>query len=130
MLRNRESGYQVIGKSLAAAIVVIFVLSVVVFAEEKQFVYDSKGKRNPFIPLVTEDGRLVNLDKVEVPVGDVSVEGIIFDKKGRSYAIVNGAVVGIGDAIAGYEVLKIENNKVLFIKDGQIKEFIMHKEGE
>ncbi len=113
-----------------ATIVVIFVLSVAVFAEEQQFVYDPKGKRNPFIPLVTEDGRLVNLDKVEVPVGDVSVEGIIFDKKGRSYAIVNGAVVGIGDAISGYEVLKIENNKVLFIKDGQIKEFIMHKEGE
>jgi hypothetical protein len=129
MLRNRESGHQVIGIPLAA-IVVIFVLSVAVFAEEQQFVYDPKGKRNPFIPLVTEDGRLVNLDKVEVPVGDVSVEGIIFDKKGRSYAIVNGAVVGIGDAISGYEVLKIENNKVLFIKDGQIKEFIMHKEGE
>ena len=130
MLKNRESGDQVIGLSKAFAIAVVFILVTVAFAEEQQFVYDSKAKRNPFIPLVTEDGRLVNLDKVEVPIGDVSVEGIIFDKKGRSYAIVNGAVVGIGDAIAGYEVLKIENNKVLFIKDGQIKEFIMHKEGE
>jgi len=114
---------------IAMGIVISFVFCVA-FAEEKQFVYDSKSKRNPFIPLVTEDGRLVKLDTVEVPKGDVFVEGIIFDKKGRSYAIVNGTVVGIGDAIAGYEVLKIENNKVLFIKDGQIKEFIMHKEGE
>lgn len=116
--------------SMIAMGIVISFVSRVAFAEDQQFIYDPKGKRNPFIPLVTEDGRLVNLDKVEVPVGDVSVEGIIFDKKGRSYAIVNGAVVGIGDAIAGYEVLKIENNKVLFIKDGQIKEFMMHKEEE
>ena len=130
MLRNSVSEYHGVRVLIISAAMLMFLMSYVVFAEEQQFVYDSKGKRNPFIPLVTEDGRLVNLDKVEVPVGDVSVEGIIFDKKGRSYAIVNGKVVGIGDAIAGYEVLKIESTKVLFIKDGQIKEFIMHKEGE
>jgi type II secretory pathway component PulC len=130
MSKNRESGDQVIGLSAVVAVVTIFVLSVVAFAEDQQFVYDSKSKRNPFIPLITEDGRLVKLDKVEVPSGDVTVEGIIFDKKGRSYAIVNGTVVGIGDAIAGYEVLKIQSDKVLFIKDGQIRELEMHKEGE
>lgn len=130
MLKDRKSGHQVIGLSAVVVVVAIFVLSITAFAEDQQFVYDSKAKRNPFIPLITEDGRLVKLDKIEVPSGDVSVEGIIFDKKGRSYAIVNGTVVGIGDAIAGYEVLKIESNRVLFIKDGQIKEFEMHKEGE
>ncbi|MCX5705585.1 MAG: hypothetical protein NTZ92_05985 [Candidatus Omnitrophica bacterium] len=130
MLRNSVSEYHGVRVSIISAVMLMFLMSCVVFAEEQQFVYDSKSKRNPFIPLVTEDGRLVKLDNIEVPKGDVFVEGIIFDKKGRSYAIVNGTVVGIGDAIAGYEVLKIENNKVLFIKDGQIKEFIMHKEGE
>lgn len=130
MLKDRKSGHQVIGLSAVVVVVVIFVLSITAFAEDQQFVYDSKAKRNPFIPLITEDGRLVKLDKVEAPSGDVTVEGIIFDKKGRSYAIVNGTVVGIGDAIAGYEVLKIQSDKVLFIKDGQIKELEMHKEGE
>jgi hypothetical protein len=58
------------------------------------------------------------------------VEGIIFDKKGRSYAIVNGEVVGIGDAVAGYEILKIENDKVVFIKESKITEIKVNKEGE
>jgi hypothetical protein len=111
---------------MAAAMLFLFSIA---FAQEKQFTYDTKGKRNPFIPLITSDGRLLKLDKEEV-TGDLAVEGIIFDKKGRSYAIANGQVVGIGDSIAGYEVLKIENNKVLFIKDGQIREIAIHKEGE
>jgi hypothetical protein len=108
---------------------IIFFIAGIALAEEQQFTYDSKGKRNPFIPLLTEDGRLVKLDKEEAK-GDLQVEGIIFDKRGRSYAIVNSQVVGIGDSIAGYAVLKIENNKVVFIKEDKITEIEIHKEGE
>ena len=97
---------------------------------EEQLAYDAKGKRNPFIPLITEEGRPISLEKEEVAKGDLSVEGIIFDKRGRSYAIINGAVLGIGDSVAGYQILKIENNKVVFIKEGQIKEIEMQGEGE
>jgi hypothetical protein len=86
------------------------------FAQD-QFVYDPKGKRDPFIPLVTPEGRLLNLD-TEQSKGTLNLEGIIYDEKGISYAIVNGAVVKIGDTIEGSQVLKIENNKVVFIKDG------------
>jgi len=86
---------------------------------EEQFIYDSKGKRNPFIPLVTPDGRLLNLDKDQVK-GDLSVEGIIYDKQGSSFAIVNGSVVVAGDTIGDYQVLKIEEDKVFFLKQDQI----------
>jgi hypothetical protein len=113
---------------IAAAIVMFFVFCAA-YAQEQQFTYDSKGKRNPFIPLLTSDGRLLKLDKEEAK-GDLQVEGVIFDKRGRSYTIVNGQVVGIGDSIAGYEVLKIENNKVLFIKESKITEIEIRKEGE
>ena len=34
------------------------------FAQE-QFTYNAKGKRDPFIPLVTADGRLLKLDQEE-----------------------------------------------------------------
>ena len=95
-----------------------FTLSV--FAQE-QFVYDAKGRRNPFIPLVTSDGRLLKLDK-EQTQQDLLVEGIIYDKQGRSYAIVNGSILGIGDSIGDYQVLKIQDKKVAFIKDGIIRE--------
>ena len=98
------------------------------FAQD-DFKYDSHGKRNPFIPLVTSDGRLLRLDKEEGPSALV-LEGIIYDKQGRSYAVVNGTVAGIGDSVEGYQVLKIEPDKVTFIKEGQTLEVQLKKEDE
>ncbi|MDD5238691.1 MAG: hypothetical protein PHU96_07035, partial [Candidatus Omnitrophica bacterium] len=88
---------------------------------EGDFVYDAKGKRNPFIPLVTSEGRLLKLDKEESTSGikELSIEGIIYDKQGRSFVLINGTVAGIGDIVGDYQVLKIEENKVIFIKEGQ-----------
>src|SRR3989338_6761834 len=98
----------------------------IAFAQEG-FIYDHKGKRNPFIPLVTQEGRLMKLDKEEAK-GDLSIEGIIYDKYGRSFAIVNSSVVGVGDAVGGYQVLRVEENKVIFIKEGQVVEVDLKKE--
>ena len=96
---------------------------------QAEFVYDAKGKRNPFIPLVTPQGRLLKLDKQEATsVGGLAVEGIIYDKFGRSFAIVNTNVVGIGDSVGDYQVLKIQENKVIFIKDGEPLEVELTKE--
>ena len=97
---------------------------------QDEFVYDSKSKRNPFIPLVTPDGRLMKLDKEEEKKGDLIVEGIIYDKNGRSFAIVNTSVVGIGDFVGEYRVLKIEQTKVIFIKEDQTLEVPLSVEKE
>ncbi len=94
-----------------------------------EFVYDAKGRRNPFIPLVTPEGRLLKLDKQEAAAsGGIAIEGIIYDKLGRCFAIVNASVVGIGDTVGDYQVLKIFENKVVFIKDGQPLEVELTKE--
>lgn len=95
---------------------------------QEQFVYDAKGKRNPFIPLVTPDGRLLKLEKEETASG-LLLEGIIYDEHGLSYAIVNGAVVRVSDKVGDYQVLKIEKNKVIFIKSGQTLEVELKEEG-
>lgn len=92
-----------------------------------EFKYDAKEKRNPFIPLITSEGRLLKLDKEEAH-GNLAVQGIVYDKQGRSYAIVNDSVVAIGDNIGDYRVWKIEQNKVIFIKDGQAMEIELKKE--
>lgn len=89
--------------------------------------YNAKGKRNPFIPLVTSDGRLMNIQDEEA-TSAVNLEGIIFDKKGISYAIVNGDVVKVGNKVGEYQVLKIEEKKVIFIKEGQPLEIELKKE--
>ena len=107
---------------------ILFAFCATAFAQEV-FVYDPKGKRNPFIPLVTPEGRLVKLDKEEA-AGPLRIEGIIYDKHGRSFAVVNGFVVAIGDVVGDYQILKIEDNKVIFIKEGQVIGVDLKKEGE
>jgi len=105
-----------------------FVFYGVAFAQE-EFTYDAKAKRNPFIPLVTPEGRLLKLDKQDATsVEGLAIEGIIYDKFGRSCAIVNTNVVGIGDWVGDYQVLKIQENKVIFIKDGVPLEVELTKE--
>jgi hypothetical protein len=103
-----------------------FAFCLLCFAQE-DFVYDSEGRRDPFLVLVTPDGRLLKLDQ-ESKKG-LLLEGIIYDKNSLSYAIVNGTIVRVGEKVEDYQVLKIEKNKVLFIKKGQITE-IQLKEGE
>ncbi|MFH0864327.1 MAG: hypothetical protein V1858_04555 [Candidatus Gottesmanbacteria bacterium] len=97
------------------------------FAQER-FEYDSQGKPDPFTPWVTAEGRLQILASQEKKVGsELDLEGIIFDKYGLSYAVVNGEVVKIGDTIDGYQILKIEEKRVIFIKEGELKEIDMEE---
>jgi len=101
-------------------------LTFCLFAEE-QFSYDSQGRRDPFVALVTSDGRLLNLE----PQGEVEgimLEGIIYHRDGDSYAIVNGDIVKENDKIGKYEVKKIEEKKVIFAKEGQNIEVELEKE--
>ena len=100
-----------------------------VFAQN-EFVYDDHGKRDPFIPLVTADGRLVKLEDETTKATMLAVEGIMCDEHGISYALVNGEIIKIGDTIGGYQVLRIEKNKVIFIKEGNSTEVELKKEGE
>ena len=105
-----------------ALLILVFLASIgETLCAQEDFVYDATGKRNPFIPLVSQEGRLLKLDKGEASLtsGSLSLEGIIYDKNGRSFAIVNATVVGIGDSVGDYQVLKIYSNKVIFIKDGE-----------
>lgn len=120
MLKNRVTGL------IALFCILLFNYS---FSQE-EFTYDAKGKRDPFMPLVTPDGRFISFDKQKAR-SDLLVEGIIYDKKGESYAIVNGEVVKAGNDVGDFKVLGIEDNKVTFIKEGKTKEInLTNKEEE
>mgnify|MGYP001588549079 FL=1 len=92
-------------------------LGAVVFAENN-FIYDSKGKRDPFMPLVTSQGYIVNVEE-ELFASDMNLEGIIYDAQGRSLAIINGKVVKVGDNIGSYTVLEIGKTTVLLAKEAE-----------
>jgi hypothetical protein len=83
-----------------------------------EFSYNSKGKRDPFIPWKQSGGDLA-LDRSPA---DFNIEGIIFDPVRGSFAVVNGAVVKEGAEVNGYKVVKIDRNGlVLSRKDQSIR---------
>lgn len=92
-----------------------------------KFIYDAKGKRNPFIPLVTSDGRICKMAEEEAS-GGLLLEGIIYDKNGLSYAMLNGQVVKVGESVKDYQIYRIEENKVHLTKDGELFELGLKKE--
>lgn len=74
---------------------------------EGAFLYDSKGKRDPFVPLVGPGGKLiippVSAGETDMApdnaVGAVQIQGILYDPSGNSIAIVNGREVRQGDEL-------------------------------
>jgi len=112
---------------VCTGIILIFLAHAPLFSYQEVASYNPAGKRDPFIPMVTPEGRLLiieNKDTTKV----LNLEGIIYDKDDLSYAIVNGEIVKVGDTSGEYTVLKIEKNKVIFIKDGQLTEIELKEE--
>jgi len=116
-------------KTINRSVIFVFLATTISWAQEN-FVYDPQGKNDPFTPWVTPDGRLQILESREKKdVSELNLEGIIFDKYGLSYAIVNSEVVKLGDTIDGYQILNIEEKRVIFIKDGELKEVKIKEDG-
>lgn len=84
---------------------------------QKPLLDDSVQGRDPFIALVTSDGRLLKLNSRSS--GQIELEGIVYDQQGLSYAIVNKEILGIGDWVGEYQVYKIDRDKVIFLKQGK-----------
>ena len=117
-------------KLLFLLLVCILICLVNVFAQE-EIIYDDTDKRDPFIALVTPDGRLLDLRPAGLEAGPetkIVLEGIIYDEFGRSYAIINDEVVTIGDYILGHPVFKIDNDKVILLEDNKPVEYKLRKE--
>ena len=83
------------------------------------FVYDAKGHRDPFVPLV-RDGKLVNMPKgASLDASKPVLYGILWDPQGPSMAMLNDAEVRVGDTIGIYEVLEIRKDAVVLSAGGE-----------
>ncbi|NOX98066.1 MAG: general secretion pathway protein GspB [Nitrospirae bacterium] len=81
------------------------------------FVYDRKGKRDPFIPLEeTEKG---------TKLAWLSLEGILW-KPEKPLAIINDQIVSKGDIVQGAEVIKIKEDGVT-LRYGEEETFLKLK---
>ena len=89
------------------------------FAAEaaEEGLYNPRGKRDPFVPLVTTATRvssgLVSVENAE----ELTVEGIVYDPKG-SIVVVNGTVLKEGEELGAVKVLKIKSDGALFSVNG------------
>ncbi len=76
------------------------------------FKYESRGKRDPFVPLV--GGSRPTVVKLEdiTSAEDIKVEGIAIGAKGKKVAILNAEFLREGDKVGEVELKKIENKFV------------------
>lgn len=96
-------------------------------AQEGVYVYDDHGKRDPFWPLVTSSGMIVNYDK-EVFASEMVLEGVMLEPTGANLAIINGMVVTENDSIGMYVVQKIEANAVILLRGDETVTLKLKKE--
>ncbi len=95
-------------------------------ASAEEYSYKYQGKRDPFIPLITPAGYLLNLE----PEDDkkVDLEGIMYDSGGDSMAIVNGELVRVGDSVGTAVITDIGPDKITILQDNQKFEVELRRE--
>jgi len=104
---------------------IIVLLSIIltyhpVFAlDEPVFVYDSQGARDPFMPLLTKDGKPITTYAKIGSINDIVIEGILYDPQGESVVVINDLILKQGSTISGVTVKSIEKNSVVLSFKGE-----------
>lgn len=85
--------------------------------------YNAKGRRDPFVPLLTAEGQRVHPPGLEegmaAGVSGLVLQGIVFDPKGDCTAVINGKIVREGQEINGMSVVRIQLNAVEILAEGE-----------
>jgi len=111
---------------LAVSIICALVISEA-FAEEG-FEYNSKSKRDPFVPLISESGGYASDAYEASAIEDIRLEGIVWDDAKGSIAIINGEIAKEGDSLGAIKILKINRDSVIFDANGESVKVDLNKE--
>lgn len=99
------------------------------FANPQEFKYDSRGKRDPFVPLIGPD-RAVATDLDDITsIDDVRLEGIAVGAQGKKVAMVNGEMLKEGEKIGSFEIKTITKTAVTFMISGKEYNLRLPEEG-
>ena len=98
---------------------------------QERIAYDSKGKRDPFLPLITgEKGTVMGLEMVET-IDDVRLEGVIMDAAGSSMAVINDTLLMEGEKQYSVTLKRVENNSVvIYVHDKEHTVYLITEGGE
>ena len=95
----------------------IAILPIIKAVQAKEvFTYDSKGKRDPFVPLIGEAYVLSEVEELEL--SELILEGIIYDPKDVSYVLINGKTLEVAHIIGGFKIIRIFHDGVVVEKNG------------
>ena len=86
---------------------------------EEAFIYDDKGGRDPFFPLVDERGKYLSVSNLGYSFDNLNLSGILWDAKGESSALINNEVLSVGDSVDGFQITEISQKSVTLGKDGR-----------
>lgn len=91
--------------------------------------YQAKGKRDPLIPLLTPSGQRIfppGYDE-EAPTGisGLRLQGIVFDPKADSYAIINDQIVRQQEEVDGFQVVRIDAASVTLLAEGETHQLFL-----
>ncbi|MDP3791819.1 MAG: hypothetical protein Q8R38_07240 [Candidatus Omnitrophota bacterium] len=76
------------------------------------FIYDSRGKRDPFVPLIGQERSAGAGLETVVSFDDLRLEGIATGIGGRQVAIINGQMVKEKDKFGALLIKKISRKQV------------------
>ena len=115
------------GFFVTVCVTAIFTLGPFGYCEN--FQYESRGKRDPFVPLIGSErpaiGRLEDVSSY----ADVRLEGIASVAGGKVVAILNGQVVKEGDKYGEVKIEKIMGKSVTVIFNNRPYEINLNEEG-
>ena len=89
-----------------------------------EIVYDSGGRRNPFAPLIDAEGVI----RYGFNSTSLNVEGIIFDPKAGSIALIDGESYKEGETVQNMNIVSIFKDRVILAKDDQEKTLWIREE--
>ena len=113
-----------------------FLIGISALAAEEAFIYDSHGRRDPFVPLVGAGIKYIPSVMEELAGGTSQVSneafilnGILWDPNGKCIAVINGEICMVNDEIGKYRITAIKENMVILSdKEGNEKSLVLYRE--
>lgn len=88
--------------------------------QSQGYIYESRGKRDPFTPLIGQGKVKATVDLEDVAsIAEIRLEGIAINAKGKTTAIMNGALLKEGDNVGIVKVIKIGKKSVIISMGGK-----------
>lgn len=108
------------------------IFPVIAFSENTaggEFRYESRGKRDPFVPLIGIDRPAISkLEEITSPA-DIRLEGIASGAGGRLVAMLNGEIVKEGQRFGEIEIQKITKESVTIGMSRSVYTKVLGEEG-